>query len=296
MANIESVMVNPAGEAKKRLSMHIYVLPNLITTGNIFFGFYSIIQAIKGEYLYSAYAIVIASVFDLLDGRLARLTRSTSKFGAEYDSLCDLISFGMAPAVLLHQWALSPFGRAGWLACFLYLTCGALRLARFNVQANILEKAYFQGLPIPMAAGIVASSVLAFKDRNWEASASPWLLAMTCLLALVMVSTFRYRSFKDFDLKHRMPFRYLMLGVGVIIAVALNPEVNLFFLFLIYAVLGAIFGILRIGKNRREKANAFVARQSAAQSSLVAGPESDLVEDEDGEEPEPEDEENGKAP
>lgn len=238
------------GEPKKRLAMHIYLLPNMVTTGNIFFGFFAIIHAIKGDFVLSAYAIVAAAVFDLMDGRLARLTRSTSKFGAEYDSLCDLVSFGMAPAVLLFLWALEPFGRLGWLACFFFLACGALRLARFNVQAGVVEKAYFQGLPIPMAAGIVASSVLALRDLELEASGNIGILAMTFLLAVVMVSTFRYRSFKDLDLKERLPFRYLVAGVIVIAVVAYRPEVNLFVLFMTYATLGAIFGVMRLGKNR----------------------------------------------
>lgn len=236
----------------KRLAIYIYVLPNLMTTGNLFFGFFAIIQALKSNFLYAAYAIVAAAIFDLLDGRLARLTRSTSKFGAEYDSLCDLVSFGVAPGIMLFQWALNPFGRLGWIACFLFVTCGALRLARFNVQANIVEKNYFQGLPIPMAAGIVASSILAFQDLELEASGNVGLLLMTVLLALVMVSNFRYRSFKDLDLKERMPFRYLLLGVGVLVVVALRPEVMLFVLFISYAVLGAVFGVFKLGKNVRK--------------------------------------------
>lgn len=276
---------HPQGEATlidetkpRKLSMHIYILPNLVTTGNLFCGFFAIISAIKGEFTTAAYAIVAASFFDLLDGRLARLTRSTSKFGAEYDSLCDLCSFGMAPAILLHQWALYPFGRIGWLACFLFATCGALRLARFNVQANVIEKSYFQGLPIPMAAGIVASSVLAFTDLGINPIANVGLLAMAFLLAFVMVSTFRYRSFKDLDLKERLPFRYLVLGVGIFTAVALRPEVNLFVLFLTYAVLGAVFGVFRWGKSARKiKANAYMPP-----THMTA--EYDLVEDEDGEE------------
>lgn len=263
-------------ENPKKLSMHIYVLPNLVTTGNIFFGFYAIIQSIKGNFLMAAYAIVAASVFDLMDGRLARLTRSTSKFGAEYDSLCDLVSFGLAPAVLLHQWALQPFSRIGWLACFLYTTCGALRLARFNVQANVVEKNYFQGLPIPMAAGIVASSVLAFHDLGWEAHGHWGLLALTYLLAIVMVSTFKYRSFKDLDLKQRLPFRYLVLGVALIVVVAYRPEVNLFLLFLTYAVLGAIFGVLGIGKNKKIKNSVYMPAGNQA--------EPDLIEEEDEQE------------
>jgi CDP-diacylglycerol--serine O-phosphatidyltransferase len=262
----------------RRLSMHIYILPNLVTTGNLFCGFFAIISAIKGEFTTAAYAIVAASIFDLLDGRLARLTRSTSKFGAEYDSLCDLCSFGMAPALLMHQWALYPFGRIGWLACFLFVTCGALRLARFNVQVNIIEKSYFQGLPIPMAAGIVASSVLAFTDLGINPTANPGLLAMAFLLAFVMVSTFRYRSFKDLDLKERLPFRYLVLGVGIFTAVALRPEVNMFILFLTYAVLGAVFGVFRWGKSARKiKASAYMPP-----AHITA--EHDLLDDEDGEE------------
>ena len=231
-----------------RPGMHIYVLPNLITTMNMFFGFLALVQAIKGEFLFAAYAIVGAAVFDLLDGRVARMTRSQSKFGAEYDSLCDLVSFGVAPGMMLYLWALQPFGRLGWLVSFLFTACGALRLARFNVQATIIEKAYFQGLPIPMAAGIVASSVLAFHDLGWEPHGSVILLCMTILLAFVMVSTFRYRSFKDLDLKRRMPFPYLVAGVGVIGAVAWWPEVMLFVVFMGYATLGAVFGILGWGR------------------------------------------------
>ena len=236
----------------KRLAIYIYILPNLMTTGNLFCGFFAIIQAIHGNFLNAAYAIVTAAIFDQLDGRLARLTRSTSKFGAEYDSLCDLVSFGAAPGVMLYLWALQPFNRLGWVACFLFVACGALRLARFNVQAHVVEKNYFQGLPIPMAAGIVASSILAFSELQLESMGNKGLLAMTIMLALVMVSNFRYRSFKDLDLKERLPFRYLILGVGVLVVVALWPEVMLFVLFLTYAVLGAVFGVFRLGKNVRK--------------------------------------------
>jgi CDP-diacylglycerol--serine O-phosphatidyltransferase len=259
--------------------MNIYILPNLVTTGNLFFGFYAIILSIKGNFIHAAYAVVAASVFDLLDGRLARLTRSTSKFGAEYDSLCDLCSFGMAPALLLHQWALGPFGRIGWLACFLFVTCGALRLARFNVQANIVEKSYFQGLPIPMAAGIVASSVLAFEDLGLNAQANYGLLAMTFLLAFVMVSNIRYRSFKDLDLKERKPFKYLLIGVVVLIAVALRPEVHLFILFLTYAVLGAVFGIFRWGKSAKTiKSSVYLPAPVSSEHDLI---EEEYLDDEE---------------
>lgn len=234
---------------ERKISVHIYVLPNLITTANIFFGFFAIIQSVKGHFKSAAYAIVLAAIFDMLDGRLARLTRSTSKFGAEYDSLCDLVSFGVAPAVLLYLWALQPFGRLGWVACFFFMTAGALRLARFNVQAHLIEKGFFQGLPIPMAAGIVASSVLAYYDMGWIAEGDVGLLLMTFVVALVMVSNFRYRSFKDIDLRERLPFHNLVLGVLLLAWVAYQPELNLFILFIVYTVLGAIFGIFRIGRD-----------------------------------------------
>lgn len=267
----------------QRLAMYIYVLPNLMTTGNLFCGFFAVIQSIKGNYLFAAYAIVVAAVFDQLDGRLARLTRSTSKFGAEYDSLCDLVSFGMAPGILLFQWALHPFARLGWVACFLFVACGALRLARFNVQANVVEKNYFQGLPIPMAAGIVASSVLAFQDLSLEPLGNFGLLIMTILLAFVMVSNFRFRSFKDLDLKERLPFRYLILGLAVLVIVALRPEVMLFVLFMGYAALGTVFGVFKLGKNiRKIKPSVYAPAQVH---------ESDLVLEEEEEE---ETEENGK--
>jgi CDP-diacylglycerol---serine O-phosphatidyltransferase len=233
---------------RDRLHVTIYVLPNLLTTINMFFGFYAVVHAIMGDYVMAAYAIVGAAIFDLLDGRVARMTKSTSEFGAEYDSLCDLVSFGVAPGVLLFLWALQPFGRIGWLASFFFVACGALRLARFNVQKTVLNKAYFQGLPIPMAAGIVASSVLAFTELEMEASRSWVLLAITLLLGGVMVSTFPYRSFKDLDFKQRLPFKYLVFGVGLIAVIAMKPEVMLFVTFLTYALLGAIFGILRLGR------------------------------------------------
>lgn len=253
----------------QRLHMYIYVLPNLMTTGNLACGFFAVLQAIKGNFAWSAYAIVVAAVFDQLDGRLARLTRSTSKFGAEYDSLCDLVSFGMAPAMMLYLWALQPFGRLGWVVSFLFVACGALRLARFNVQANVVEKNYFQGLPIPMAAGIVASSVLAFQDLELEPMGNVGLLVMTIVLAFVMVSNFRFRSFKDLDLKERLPFRYLILGVSVLVVVALRPEVMLFVLFLAYAGLGTVFGVFRLGKNIRKIKPSVYAPAQVHESDLV---------------------------
>ncbi|MDB2426033.1 CDP-diacylglycerol--serine O-phosphatidyltransferase [bacterium] len=240
---------------RRRMHMNIYVLPNLLTTGNMFFGFFGIIHAVKGEFVIASYAVVGAAIFDLLDGRVARMTRSESEFGAQYDSLSDLVSFGLAPAILLFYWALEPFNRIGWLATFFYVACGALRLARFNVTHDIDEKSHFQGLPIPMAAGIVASSVMAFNDLGLDATKSWIILGITFLLGFVMVSSFPYRSFKDLDLKKRLPFKYLVVSVFLFAIIAIRPEVMLFVLFLTYAVLGAIFGVLKLGRSKKELAN-----------------------------------------
>ena len=236
---------------RERMGINIYVLPNLLTTGNMFCGFFSVIYAMRGEFIIAAYAIVAAAVFDMLDGRVARMTHTESPFGAQYDSLSDVISFGVAPAFLLYMWALQPFGRLGWLACFSIVACAALRLARFNVQSGE-EKNYFQGLPTPMAAGIVSSSVLCFNDLEIDAYRSLWILALAFLLSITMVSQFRYRSFKDLDLRRKQPFSYLVIAVLIFILIALRPEVMLFALFLSYATLGAIFGIFFYNRNQKE--------------------------------------------
>lgn len=233
------------------MGVNIYVLPNLLTTGNMFCGFYSMVYAMRGEFIIAAYAIVAAAVFDMLDGRVARLTQTESPFGAQYDSLSDVISFGIAPAFLLYLWALQPFGRLGWLASFSIVACAALRLARFNVQSSE-EKNYFQGLPTPMAAGIVASSVLCFNDLEVDAYHSFWILCIAFLLSITMVSQFRYRSFKDLDLRRKQPFSYLVIGVLIFILIAIRPEVMLFALFLSYATLGAFFGIFFYNRNKKD--------------------------------------------
>ena len=234
---------------REHVQINIYILPNLLTTTNMFFGFFGIIKAFQGQFQLAAMSIVAAAIFDLLDGRVARMTGATSEFGAEYDSLCDLVSFCMAPGMLLFMWSLEPFGRIGWLASFFYVACGALRLARFNVEKKVTDSIYFQGLPTPMAAGIVASAVLTFKDLGLEPQRSWGILSMTFLLGFTMVSNFNYRSFKDIDLKRRLPFRYLVVGVFLFAVIALRPEVMLFVLFLTYALLGAVFGVLRIGRS-----------------------------------------------
>lgn len=230
----------------------IYIVPNIVTTANMFCGFYSAISSINGDYVGAAWAILAAAVFDALDGRVARLAKATSQFGVEYDSLSDLISFGLAPALLLHQWALAPFGRLGWLAAFLFLACGALRLARFNVTSATLPKAFFQGLPIPGAAGMVATFIIFHNTMGWPAEGPSdrsgrqlVALVLTFGLASLMVSTIKFPSFKELNWRSRASFGYLLIGVLVMILIAARPEVTLFLLGLTYVGLSLAWNLVR---------------------------------------------------
>jgi CDP-diacylglycerol--serine O-phosphatidyltransferase len=220
----------------------IYLIPNLLTTGNLFCGFYAMISVFNADYLHAAMAILVAMAFDVLDGKSARLTKTTSRFGVEYDSLADVVSFGVAPALLIYSWALSSYGRIGWVAAFLFLACGTLRLARFNVQVGTVESKHFVGLPIPAAAGVIASLVV--MDHHilrMGAEVKPLLiLALIYALAFLMVSTFRYRSFKDFHLRGRKPFHMLVSAVLVLIVLAAEPQILMFVLFAGYAISGVI--------------------------------------------------------
>jgi len=244
----------------------VYIVPNFVTTINMFCGFYSVVASIHGEFLVAAWAIIAASVFDMLDGRIARLAKATSQFGVEYDSLSDLISFGMGPAILLYQWCLAPFGRLGWLAAFLFLACGALRLARFNVTTGALPKGYFQGLPIPMAAGTVATFVIFHMTLGIPDEATTGglhltqviALALTFGLASLMVSTVRFPSFKELNWRSRASFGYLMVGVLLMILLAVKPEVTLFLLIVLYVTSSLAWNAYRWlrGPSPAEKARA----------------------------------------
>jgi len=217
----------------------IYLLPNIITTASLFCGFVSIVSSIKGDHVQAAWMILLAGVFDGLDGRVARLTRTHSDFGVEYDSLCDLASFGLAPAILAYTWTLYHFKQFGWAAAFLFFACGALRLARFNVQMDDVEKKHFQGLPIPLAAYVLSSYVI-FHHR-WKGDVdvtSILTLGLTVGLALLMVSTVRYRSFKKLDFKRKESFFALvLLSIGLFI-VASAPTETIFFVSLAYVSWG----------------------------------------------------------
>jgi len=224
----------------------IYLVPNFVTTVNMFCGFYAIIASIRQDYVLAAWAIVAAGIFDMLDGRIARMAKATSQFGVEYDSLSDLISFGLAPAVLLFQWALGAYDRLGWLAAFLFLTCGALRLARFNVNTAALPKNYFQGLPITLAGEMIATFVIFTQTVEWPAARETFTVILTFGLASLMVSTIRFPSFKELNWKSRATFGYLMIGVLVMILIAIKPEVTLFLTLSFYVGLSLIMNLVRI--------------------------------------------------
>ena len=216
----------------------IYILPSLFTTGNVFCGFYAFIAVLNEKFYVAGVAIVVAIIFDALDGRVARLTKTTSEFGVQYDSLADVISFGMAPALLAYAWVLQPFGRLGWMAAFLFLLCGALRLARFNVTKPDIQGDHFIGLPIPAAAAVIASIVIAFEDL-FETRLDPMIMVtVVYLLAFLMVSNIKYPAFKKFEFKKRVTFTRFLFVILFIYVLATIPRVALFVLSFIYALAG----------------------------------------------------------
>jgi CDP-diacylglycerol--serine O-phosphatidyltransferase len=237
----------------------IYLLPSIITTFALFAGFYSIVASINGDFTLAAISIMVAMLWDTLDGRVARLTNTQSAFGAEYDSLSDLVSFGVAPALLVYEWSLSDLGRFGWLAAFIYLACAALRLARFNTQVGATDKRYFQGLPSPASAGVIASMIW-LKFWNFEyfdigvVSLSYYIgVAITILCGLLMVSNVRYFSFKEFDSTDKASFRFLLLTVLSLIVLLYKPNIVLFSCFFIYMLSGPFITIFGINKRRQQK-------------------------------------------
>src|SRR5213593_613035 len=206
----------------------VYLLPNLFTSAGLFSGFYSIICTLNKWYWLAAVMILVAQLCDALDGRIARVTRSTSSFGIQYDSMADLVAFGVAPGILVYQWALKPWGRWGWLAASLYVTAGALRLARFNVQIASVEKRHFVGLPIPAAADVIAATVLLYYFFGGQGATNKHILMLLVIygVAGLMVSEIRYFSFKEIRFHHRHPFPVL-LGLILLIYLAVGaPEVR----------------------------------------------------------------------
>ena len=239
---------------REGISRGIYVLPNLITSGSLFAGFYSIAATYNGQFEKAAMAIIAGVVLDGLDGRVARMTKTTTQFGVEYDSLADLVSFGVAPAFLVYGWALSQFGRWGWLAAFLFLICGALRLARFNVQVNTVEKGKFNGLPIPAAATFVASIIMLFYYLGGSGSFRNLALLLTIyILAFLMVSTVRYNNFKDLEAFRKRPFNTLVVFIFLSLLLAAEPQVMIFLFASAYVVSGPVGELVGVVRRRRGK-------------------------------------------
>ncbi len=236
-------------QGEKPRSRGIYLLPNLFTTAGLFAGFYSIVAAINDRFELAAVAIFVAMILDGIDGRVARLTHTQTNFGAEYDSLVDMVAFGLAPALVVYLWCLQTWGKIGWLVAFIYAACAALRLARFNVQSSGDEKRFFKGLASPSAAAIVAGFVWVSTDYMEEPTklVSALGIVLTLFAGLMMVSNILYRSFKDFDIKGRVPFVALLLVVMIFVLVSIDPPIVLFAGFLIYALSGPIGALRKIG-------------------------------------------------
>jgi len=229
----------------------IYILPNLLTVTGMFFGFFSVVASIKMDFDRAAWAILIAAIFDMMDGWVARLTKSTSRFGLELDSLSDLVSFGVAPAVMMYIWALAPFGRWGWVGAFLFVACGALRLARFNVQMVGSEKKYFTGLPIPGGAALMATFVIFHTDVvGPEPPANVGTLVFVYVSAFLMISTIKFHSIKELNIKDRRPFWILPVAVIILGAVALHPPLMLFAGTLGYVAWALVEYVLTFRKRR----------------------------------------------
>ncbi len=238
---------------KYRPRRGIYVLPNIFTSLNLFCGFFSVISSIDGKFITAAIAIIIGVVFDTLDGKIARATKSSSKFGVEYDSLADLITFGLAPGIMVYLWALKPLGRIGWLAAFLFMACGALRLARFNTQTGSISSDYFLGLPIPAAAGMASTTVLVFKKLGIGGYEHPViLLVMIYLLSFLMVSTIKYNSFKSPGLFRKMKFNVLVTAILILIFIAAQPSIALFLFGVVYVISGP-FNFIRHHRQIKQK-------------------------------------------
>lgn len=251
-AESETELGTDAAAAQRRKG--IYLLPNLLTTGGLFAGFYAIVAGMGGRFEVAAVAVFIAMVMDGLDGRVARMTNTMSDFGKEYDSLADMVSFGLAPALVIYSWSLSELGKIGWLAAFIYAAAAALRLARFNTQAGHVDKRYFQGLASPAAAAVVAGLVWLCNDHGLSGKNLTYLaFFITILCGALMVSNIRYHSFKDLALKNRVPFVAMLIVVLIFVFVSLSPPQVLFVLFFGYALSGPILTLIQRRKHRAQR-------------------------------------------
>ena len=249
--DIQDNATESAGSSKPR-NRGIYLLPNLFTTGALFSGFYAIVAGMDGHFESAAIAIFIAMILYGLDGRVARMTNTQSDFGAEYDSLADMVSFGVAPALVTFSWALQDLGKVGWVAAFIYVAGAALRLARFNTQIDTADKNYFTGLASPAAAAIIAGTVWAFSETGASGADVAWVMAILVPLAgLLMVSNFQYHSFKGLDLKGKVPFVALLAVVMIFVVVSIDPAKVLLGVFMVYALSGPVVSGMKYWKERK---------------------------------------------
>ncbi|MCG8427607.1 MAG: CDP-diacylglycerol--serine O-phosphatidyltransferase [Chromatiales bacterium] len=252
---------------KAKRNRGIYLLPNLFTTAALFSGFYAVLAAMNGKFEHAAIAIFVAMIMDGLDGRVARMTNTQTAFGAEYDSLSDMVAFGLAPALVMYEWSLHSLGKLGWMAAFVYTVAAALRLARFNTQVGTADKRYFQGLPSPAAAAILAASVWVAVDHEIAGTDLSIIACIFTITAgLLMVSNIRYYSFKEIDFKGKVPFIVVVavaLGFSV---VTVQPALVLFLIFFFYALSGFVMTLVYL---KRRKAERLVAaqRESTANES-----------------------------
>ena len=280
------------GQGEKKIHKGVFLLPNALTTGALFAGFYSIISGINGHYIAAAVAVVVAGLLDGLDGRVARLTNTQSEFGVQYDSLSDLISFGLAPALLAFNWSLSSLrelgpaaGKLGWLAAFLFVACAALRLARFNTQAASADKSYFQGLASPAAAGTLVATIWFFADQGIPGDAVRWIIWFeTVVLGLLMFSRVRYFSGKSWPKGDRIPAGFLFLVVLVFVLLAIDPPTVMMLIGLIYVGSGLVVTLLgrQQWKSRRIRRGLPKENDSLKGGPVIPGSEKDEGRDDPG--------------
>lgn len=230
----------------------IYLLPNLFTTAALFAGFYSIVAAMNASFESAAVAIFVAMILDGMDGRIARMTNTQSDFGVQYDSLSDMVSFGIAPALVVYQWSLATLGKLGWLGAFIFAAATALRLARFNTQAASADKRFFQGLPCPAGAAVIASMIWLVESREVIGGSDilAFTFPLTILVGILMVSNVRYHSFKQIDLRGRVPFVAVLIVVCIFVFIASEPPLVLFLLSMVYAVSGPVMTLVMVRKHR----------------------------------------------
>jgi len=258
-------MSSPAPKIRKglldpeRRKKGIYILPNLFTCAALFAGFYSIVQGMNGKFEIACIAIFCAMILDGLDGRVARMTRTQSEFGAQLDSLSDMVSFGAAPALVMYAWALQPMGKLGWAAAFIYCACAAMRLARFNTNIGVVDKKYFQGLPSPAAAALVAGLIWVLNDYQIHGGDVRWIAwGLIVFAGITMVTNIRYYSGKDFNLRRSVPFWVIPVIFVIYLVVTIEPSKVLWGLFVVYALSGYVMALVNIA--RRRKAAAIVPK------------------------------------